>query len=66
MSKITVIGAGVMGSTVAFPACDNGHEVSVVGTPYDREIIARLKKDKYHYYKVIFLYIIIKRRRKIC
>lgn len=48
MSKITVIGAGVMGSTVAFPACDNGHDVSVVGTPYDREVIARLKKDKYH------------------
>lgn len=48
MSKITVIGAGVMGSTVAFPACDNGHSVSIVGTPYDREIIARLKQDRYH------------------
>ncbi len=48
MSKITVIGAGVMGSTVAFPACDNGHSVSLVGTPYDREIIARLKQDGYH------------------
>ncbi len=48
MSKITVIGAGVMGCTVAFPACDNGHKVNIVGTPYDKEIIARLKKDYYH------------------
>ncbi len=48
MSKITVIGAGVMGSTVAFPACDNGHDLYLVGTPYDREIITRLKKDSYH------------------
>ncbi len=48
MSKITVVGAGVMGSTIVFPARDNGHSVSLVGTPYDREIIERLKKDRYH------------------
>lgn len=48
MAKITVIGAGVMGSTVAFPACDNGHELYIVGTPYDKDIIVRLKKDGYH------------------
>lgn len=48
MSKITVIGAGVMGSTIVFPACDNGHSVSIVGTPYDRQIIERLKEDRYH------------------
>lgn len=48
MSKITVVGAGVMGSTIAFPAIDNGHDLSIVGTPYDKDIIARLKKDGYH------------------
>ena len=46
--KITVIGAGVMGSTITFPACDNKNEVKIVGTPYDREIIKRLKEDNYH------------------
>lgn len=48
MSKITIIGAGVMGSTVAFPACDNGHSVFIVGTPYDRDTIVRLSQDNYH------------------
>ena len=38
-----------MGSTVAFPAIDNGHDVHIVGTPYDKETIARLKKDNYHW-----------------
>lgn len=48
MAKITIIGAGVMGSTVSFPALDNGHEVHIVGTPYDKDTIVRLKKDNYH------------------
>ena len=48
MAKITIIGAGVMGSTVAFPARDNGHEVNIIGTPYDKDIIVRLKKDGLH------------------
>ncbi len=48
MAEITVIGAGVMGSTIAFPARDNGHSVTIIGTPYDRETIARLQRDRYH------------------
>ena len=48
MAKIVVIGAGVMGCTACIPACDNGHNVAVVGTPFDREIIVRLSKDRYH------------------
>lgn len=40
MSKtITIIGSGMMGSALAFPARENGHEVRLVGTPLDREII---------------------------
>ena len=39
MGKITVIGAGMMGSALAFPAKENGNEVALVGTPLDREII---------------------------
>jgi len=30
--KITIIGAGMMGSALAFPAAENGHEVHIVGT----------------------------------
>ena len=39
MKTITIIGAGMMGSALAFPARENGNEVRLVGTPLDIEII---------------------------
>ena len=48
MAIITIIGAGMMGSAMSFPARDNGHEVRLVGTPLDRGIIDRLRTDRYH------------------
>ena len=39
MAIVTIIGAGMMGSALAFPARENGHEVRLVGSPLDREII---------------------------
>jgi glycerol-3-phosphate dehydrogenase len=39
MKTITIIGAGMMGSALAFPARENGNTVRIVGTPLDREII---------------------------
>jgi glycerol-3-phosphate dehydrogenase (NAD(P)+) len=48
MSIITVIGAGVMGSAMSYPARENGHEVRLVGTMLDREIIASIRKSGYH------------------
>ena len=48
MSVFTIIGAGMMGSAMSFPLRDNGHEVRIVGTPLDREIVEGLKKDGYH------------------
>ena len=48
MSVFTIIGAGMMGSAMSYPLRDNGHEVHIVGTPLDREIVDRLKKDNYH------------------
>ena len=39
MSVITIVGAGMMGSALSVPACDNGHTVRLVGTHLDREII---------------------------
>lgn len=48
MSVITIVGAGMMGSAMSVPAKDNGHEVRVVGTPLDVEIVNELKKSGYH------------------
>ena len=48
MSVITIVGAGQMGSAMSFPARTNGHEVRLVGTPLDREIIERARQDRYH------------------
>lgn len=39
MGKITIIGASMMGTALAFPATENGHEVVVVGSPLDKEVI---------------------------
>ena len=38
MAVITIVGAGMMGSALAFPARENQHEVRIVGTHLDREI----------------------------
>lgn len=48
MSIITVVGAGQMGSAMSFPARENGHEVRLVGTPLDRDIITRARQDRWH------------------
>lgn len=48
MSTVTIIGAGMMGSALAFPARENGHEVRLVGTHLDREIIDTCIKTDRH------------------
>lgn len=48
MAKITIVGAGMMGSALAFPARENGHEVHLVGTHLDREIIDVSRKTGRH------------------
>ncbi len=48
MSIITILGAGMMGSAMSFPASDNGHTVRIVGTPLDRDIIRRAAEDGWH------------------
>lgn len=39
MAKVTILGAGLMGTAVAWPLADNGHEVRLVGTHLDDAII---------------------------
>ncbi len=48
MAIVTIIGAGMMGSALAFPARENGHEVRIVGTHLDRDIIETSKKTNRH------------------
>ncbi len=48
MSIITFIGAGQMASALTFPASENGHEVRLVGTHLDREIIESLQSNGFH------------------
>lgn len=45
---ITIIGSGMMGSALAFPAAENGHDVRLVGTPLDEEIIAACRRTGQH------------------
>ncbi len=48
MSIIAIVGSGMMGSAMSFPARDNGHEVRLIGTHLDREIIEEAQKTGYH------------------
>ncbi len=48
MSIVTIIGSGMMGSALAFPARENGHDVRLVGTPLDREIIDSARVTNQH------------------
>lgn len=48
MAVITIVGAGMMGSALAFPACENENEVRIVGTHLDRDIIETCIKENKH------------------
>lgn len=48
MSVVTIVGSGMMGSALAFPAAENGHEVRLCGTPLDREIIDTCRRTGRH------------------
>ncbi len=48
MSVITILGAGVMGSAMCLPACDRGHDVRLVGTHLDRDIVDSVKASGRH------------------
>lgn len=48
MAIITIVGAGMMGSALAFPARENKNEVRIVGTHLDRDIIEGCIKNNRH------------------
>jgi glycerol-3-phosphate dehydrogenase (NAD(P)+) len=48
MARITIIGSGVMGTSIAVPALDNGHQVTLVGSPLDDAIIKSMRAGDAH------------------
>lgn len=48
MATVTIVGSGMMGSALAFPARENGHEVRLVGTHLDRKIIDACRQANRH------------------
>ena len=48
MAVVTIVGSGMMGSALAFPARENGHEVRLVGTHLDAEIIDACRAHNRH------------------
>jgi len=48
MTSIVIFGAGMMGSALAMPLADNGHDVRLVGTHLDRNIIEGIQTDGVH------------------
>jgi glycerol-3-phosphate dehydrogenase (NAD(P)+) len=48
MANVTIIGAGLMGSAVAWPLADNGHRVRLVGTHLDGDTIRSCKESRWH------------------
>ena len=48
MAIITIVGAGMMGSALAFPARENQNEVRIVGTHLDRKIIEECIENNRH------------------
>jgi glycerol-3-phosphate dehydrogenase (NAD(P)+) len=48
MTKIAVLGAGMMATALATPLTDNGHEVHIVGTHLDRDEIDSMLQKGVH------------------
>jgi glycerol-3-phosphate dehydrogenase (NAD(P)+) len=48
MTTVGVLGSGIMATALAFPLSNNGHEVRLVGTHLDREIIDSIKETGVH------------------
>ncbi len=48
MSTFVIVGAGMMGSAMTFPAACNHHDIRLVGTPYDRAVIDQLRASHIH------------------
>jgi glycerol-3-phosphate dehydrogenase (NAD(P)+) len=48
LANVVILGSGVMGSALAAPLADNGHDVRLVGTHLDRAIIDAIRSTGVH------------------
>ena len=48
MTTIGILGSGVMGSALTFPLADNGHDIRLIGTHLDRDIIDSIRATGVH------------------
>ena len=48
MTTVTIMGAGYMGSAMCWPLSDNGHEIHLVGTHLDADIIRSCRASGWH------------------
>lgn len=48
MARLTILGAGFMGSALTVPAADNGHAVALWGTHLDDHLIAAVRRGQPH------------------
>lgn len=48
MTTVSILGSGIMATALSFPLADNGHEIRLVGTHLDREIIDSIQKTGVH------------------
>jgi len=48
MRKAAILGAGYMGTAMAWPLSDNGFEIHLIGTHLDGEIIQSCKRKNFH------------------
>ena len=56
MSKILIVGAGAMGSAFTFPCVDNGHSVTLIGSPLEDKLIDKLNRSK-RFHKTLDCYL---------
>ncbi len=48
MSIVAIVGAGMMGTALCWPLSHNRHEIRLVGTPLDEDIITSLRQHSFH------------------
>ena len=48
MTRVVILGAGVMGTAFGLPLSDRGMEVRLVGTHLDRDLVAAMKQTRVH------------------
>ena len=46
--KVAIVGAGMMGTAVVWPLSDNGHQVRLIGTHLDGDIIQSCQEKRFH------------------